>query len=260
MNNTIADKLEQIAKNEQLIYNVGYEKGKAEAEESDTSAAYEQGVADGKQAEYDAFWDAFQDNGNRTNYSYAFGANGWNDNNFKPKYNIQPIYADRMFARCNITDLKGILEREGVVLDLSLMTSATYFIENDQCKITRLPELNITSIADIQYFIYTALSLISIDKVILKSDGKNKFGNNSFGRLNNLEEIRFEGVIGQNGLNLQWSTKLSRESIESIINALSTATSGLTVTISKTAKENAFTDEEWASLIATKPNWTISLA
>jgi hypothetical protein len=66
-------------------------------------------------------------------------------------------------------------------------------------------------------------------------------------------------VIGQKNFNVHWSPKLSKASIESIINALSSTTSGLTVTISKTAKEAAFTSAEWSALIATKSNWTISL-
>lgn len=63
--------------------------------------------------------------------------------------------------------------------------------------------------------------------------------------------------------------KLSKPSITSIINCLSTTTSGLTVTLSKTAVNNAFetsegvadgsTSQEWLNLVATKTNWTISL-
>ena len=70
-------------------------------------------------------------------------------------------------------------------------------------------------------------------------------------------------------VNMQWSP-LSKDSIISIINALSTATSDLPITLSITAVNNAFetspgaadgsTSEEWTALIATKPNWTISLA
>jgi hypothetical protein len=33
----------------------------------------------------------------------------------------------------------------------------------------------------------------------------------------------------------------------------------MSVTFSKKAKEAAFTADEWEALIATKPNWTISL-
>jgi hypothetical protein len=93
---------------------------------------------------------------------------------------------------------------------------------------------------------------------------------NTFQNCSALEEIRFDGVIGSN-INFQWSTKLSKASITSIINALSTTTSGLTVTLSKTAVDVAFYDEadggrlgsetqEWKTLARSKSNWTISLA
>jgi hypothetical protein len=90
-----------------------------------------------------------------------------------------------------------------------------------------------------------------------------------FESLYGLKEVRFNGTIGQNGLNFQWSTKLSKASIESVITALSPNTSGLSVTLSKTAVNAAFetsvgakdgsASAEWATLIATKQNWTINL-
>jgi hypothetical protein len=67
------------------------------------------------------------------------------------------------------------------------------------------------------------------------------------------------GTVSVSGLNLQWSTKLSKASITSIINCLSSTTSGLSITLSKTAVDNAFTAEEWAALENTKHNWTIAL-
>ena len=103
-----------------------------------------------------------------------------------------------------------------------------------------------------------ARNLVTIEKIIIKTDGSQVF-NGAFDTCNSLENLTIEGTIGQNGLNLQWSTKLSRASIESIANALSSTTSGLSITLSKTAKEAAFTDTEWADLIATKSNWTINL-
>ena len=51
---------------------------------------------------------------------------------------------------------------------------------------------------------------------------------------------------------------LSKENIKSIINALSSTATDQTITLKRCAKE-LFTDEEWAELIATKPNWTFSL-
>lgn len=75
-----------------------------------------------------------------------------------------------------------------------------------------------------------------------------------------LEELTIAGTIGRNGFDVHWSTKLNKASITSIVNALSSTTSGLTVTLSKTAVNNAFTTDEWNALIATKQNVTISLA
>jgi hypothetical protein len=85
-----------------------------------------------------------------------------------------------------------------------------------------------------------------------------------------LVDCPFEGVIGSNGIDLHWSTKLSHDSHVSIFNALSTATTGLTVTFSRTAVNKAFetsegandgtTSAEWLALVAAHNNWTISLA
>ncbi|MFR8974816.1 MAG: hypothetical protein ACLVG9_02365, partial [Eubacteriales bacterium] len=54
--------------------------------------------------------------------------------------------------------------------------------------------------------------------------------------------------------------KLTKSSITSVINGLSDTVTGKTATFNQTAKEAAFTNEEWAVLIGTKPNWTFSLA
>ena len=73
-----------------------------------------------------------------------------------------------------------------------------------------------------------------------------------------LRNITFSGTIGKD-IDFQKSTKLTKASIESIINALSSTASGVTVTFSQIAVNNAFSTDEWNALIATKPNWTISL-
>jgi hypothetical protein len=101
-----------------------------------------------------------------------------------------------------------------------------------------------------------AYDLQTIDKVIVNNATTYT---DWFVRCDALREIRFEGTIAKGGMNLQWSTKLSRESIEDIINHLSSTTSGLAITFSKTAANSAFTTEEWNALAATKSNWTISL-
>jgi len=84
-----------------------------------------------------------------------------------------------------------------------------------------------------------------------------------------LKNLTVNGTIKASKLDTSPCTLLSKASIESIINALSSATSALDVTFSQTAVDTAFetskgaadgsTSEEWAALIATKQNWTISL-
>ena len=240
MNNTIADKLEQIAKNEQLVYNAGknkgytegYEKGKSEG--GDTSAAYEQGVADGKQAENDEFWDNYIFKEPMTDSAGLFAGRGWNDKSFKPNKSFTISGSSAyLFYNTGITDFVGLLERLGVTITFSDISGN---VITSYSALTTFPPISFR--AALTNAFANSANLVTVEKVILKEDGSNTFSS-PFNNCPELKNVTFEGVIGQNGLNLQWSTKLSRESIESIINALSTATSGNTVTISKTAKENA---------------------
>jgi hypothetical protein len=81
-----------------------------------------------------------------------------------------------------------------------------------------------------------------------------------------LEKLIIEGVIGQNGFDIHWSTKLTANSLYSIINALSTTTTGLSITLPTTAKANYNANPPegapatWTELIETRPNWTIAYA
>jgi hypothetical protein len=216
------------------------------------------GYEEGKKAAYNEFWDAYQENGKRTHYSYAFAGFGWTVDNFKPKYNIVPEHATGMFTQfVKRIDLVSHLESIGITIDLSQVINADNVFYSSN--FTRIGEVNFTSLNKISHAFSYCGSLVTIDKIIVT---ENLVFSNVFVNCKVLEEVCFEGVIGQNGLNLQFSTQLSKASITSIINALSTTTSGLTVTLSKTAVESAFgstTSAEWTSLIGTRSNWTISL-
>lgn len=251
-------------------YNSGYERGHDEGGEyyynEGYSSGFNNGLMEGKQAEYDAFWDAYQQNGQRTDYLSGF-SKGWNDTIFKPKYDIRPVDAQNLFSFSSIKDLVGDLNKSGVVLDLSQATQmrgAFY----DVRELETIPTVDTTAATDdgangtFYYLFGNCPKLRSIEKVILKQSGSQVF-TRPFNWTPELREVRFEGVIGQNGMNFDESTKLSKASIESVINALSTTTSGLTVTFSKTAVSNAFEGgidgSEWQALIDTKPNWAFSL-
>jgi hypothetical protein len=213
----------------------------------------------GKKARYDEFWDALQQNGNRTTYYYAFVF--WGDECFYPKYDIRPTgWAASIFSSMSIVNFKQRLIDCDVTFDFSKATSGTGIFSDCKYNIA-LPTISTISSSDLGTLFYNNNALIEIEKLVLKNDGSQVF-NNTFQYCNALENLTIEGVIGQNGFDVRYSKKLSKASITSVINALSTTTSGLTVTLSKTAVETAFgstTSEEWLALVATKSNWTISL-
>lgn len=184
------------------------------------------GTDTGGKSYYDEFWDNYQQNGTRIYYPYAF-AYSWNDAIYKPKYDItnaQNIGLQYLFAYSTVTDTI-------VTIDASKATKSQHIFDSNR-------------------------RLRTIRKLIVS---ENNGFNTWFRYCEDLETLIVEGTIGQNGFDLQWSKNLSKASIESIINHLSTTTSGLTVTLSKTAVNNAFTTDEWNALIGTRTNWTISL-
>lgn len=208
---------------------------------------------DGQQAAYDAFWDTFQQNGSRTHYRYGFSGHGWTEALFHPKYDIIPTgNATGMFYDAKIAgDLVELMD--GKTLDFSRVTAADSMFAN-AVNITRLGLLDFSGVASpLQLFQFCG-SLKTVDCLRFNSIGSNCFHN-----CNKLENIVLDGTISTSGVDVHWSTKLSRDSIISFVNALSASTSGLTITLSLTAVNNAFTAEEWNALAATKSNWTISL-
>lgn len=81
---------------------------------------------------------------------------------------------------------------------------------------------------------------------------------NAFRNCTVLKHVTIVGTI-KLSLDIHWSVELTRASIESIMEHLSTTTSGLSVTFSQDAVNNAFTTEEWTALADTRKNWTINL-
>ena len=221
----------------------------------------------GKQAEYDAFWDAYQRNGQRTNYSGAFSGDGWNVDTFKPKYLpivITENNAARMFEHFSYYG-KGIAAITPDIVDFSRATHADYSFLNAEIESIQIDLGSCTSL--VQTFSFPAGNVVKSISVRLAPTSVNA----PFYRCVFLENLSFwEGsVIKCKGFDFQFSTKLTKESLTNIINVLSDETSGLTVTLSKTAVNKAFETGEgyadgsdsaaWSALVATKSNWTISL-
>ena len=193
---------------------------------------YEKGI----EKEWSTMWNGFQAGGSSQEYNYAFYGKRWNDSNFKPKYDFYNLHsALAMFSWSNITELNK---------PISFSTSP----------------INLTSI-------FSQNS--TIKKILLLTVNENVTYNSWFYNCKALESVTFAGTIA-NSLPIAESTLLNKESILSIFSCLSNSATSKTLTLSKTAVNNAFetesgladgsTGEEWLNLVATKPNWTISLS
>jgi hypothetical protein len=241
---SIAEKLITIAENEQRVY----EKGK-----QDQNKQFFDNLITQKNAQY---------------YTHAFSF--WVADMFYPTKDITPkASCQYMFYFFGEMDLVERLKECGVKLDFSNVTDNA---NHDRLyntfafsKITRIGEINVSN-TSLSCTFYDCKNLKTIDKVIVSEI--TRFNSDWFG-CTALENITFEGTIAY-GLAFAQSTKLTKSSIENIFSCLSDTTSSKTLTLSKTAVNNAFetasgmadgsTSEEWLNLVATKPNWTISLS
>lgn len=221
----------------------------------------------GMQTEWDRFWDVAQQNGTRYVYDYCFAGHFWNNATFRPKYDIKPVGGScvGVFRFCDITDLENALEKAGITFDTSSASNFESFVANSQ--ITTLPLIDLSSATTAYCLFYWATKLETVRKVILPN--KAISWSSAFAYCSSLKNIEFEGTLHGNSIDLKQSP-LTKESIISVINALSTTSTSQTLTLKQTAVNNAFEtssgtadgseSEEWLNLVATKPNWTISLA
>lgn len=209
----------------------------------------------GRQSQYDEFWDTYQENGNRADYGTAFGV-GWSDSNFKPQYDIVPTKtAGSLFVNSKITDLKAILESQGVKLDLSNCVSCNHLFQF--AKIMKVGVLDLTSNLNTNTVIGENYSVTDIDKIVLKDDGTQPKGSGWFWGAFFLKNITIEGKIGQS-CHFSQSSQLTYESLMSIINALydySGTGETKTLTLHPTAKAR-LSDADIA--IGTQKGWTIA--
>ena len=218
---TIADKIKRA----KADYDAVYEAGKQEGGGGDTEAAYNEGVEAGKKAERNAFWETNQQGGQRTNYQYAY-AFVYTDETYNPIYPIvcgdESAYtATGLLTNSMITDTKVPITINGTRAD-------TMFQDCLDLQTVRL---------------LTCINVIRF--------------NNTFRNCRSLVNIIMSGEVGED---TDFSAcPLSADSFRSFFDVLSLTTTDKTVTFNKTAKETAFTADEWATLVATRSNWTIAL-
>lgn len=227
----------------------------------DVSAIHEAGYLQGEYEQWSRFWDAFQQNGTRVYYDYAF-YKLYDPSGFYPKHDMHPIRVTRMFLyfgnEDDPLDISARFEECGITLDTSAATDTTgvfYWTGG----IKRIPEISTVNSKSLYTFCHNCYNLETIDKIILKSDGSQDL-DTAFSGCPKLKNIRFEGVIGYNGVRFSDSPLLTHDSLMSIINALkdySEDTSGTTwiVQLGSTNKAKLTAEE---IEIAQNKGWTVN--
>lgn len=216
----------------------------------------------GKKSEYDAFWDAYQSNGTRTDYHSAFAGVGWTQTNFKPKYTARPSEARNMFYKSTIADLTLTGK-----LDFSKVIAISDFIARSS--VAKVPAINLSKAGDSPNAFENAFELVTVENLILPSAPFTAGISVMFYRCLKLENITITGTIQNTGFDLHWSTKLTIESVTSILTALSkdsSVASGKTITLPLSAKEKLDSNLENTAEAQTQYNlalsagWTIAFS
>ena len=232
---SIAEKLTTIAENEQKVYEAG------------------------QKSEYDRFWDKHQMNGARTIYAGAFA--GWKGENFNPKYKIAPVgstvahymfYAfnrnrrgDETIEMFDMSPYQHMLDFSGITTQTSMFMDAA--IKNLYCDFSKCTSLNM---------VFQAVNVQPLENITLKVTSKTTSFTNWFQNRKAITQLFFtdDSEITAS-VSFSDCSKLSYESLRSIINALGTVSSTKTLTLHADAKAK-LSDSDKAEI--TQKGWTLA--
>lgn len=167
-------------------------------------------------------------------------------------------------------------------LDLSNIKRAQYvFQDNTTAKTIIIPSMPSIMLMHGMFMRCTSVEYIEVDTSLvnvvtdlfngctsLKEIGKPldfskaTYMSRTFQDCTALEKVSFVGSINKS-IDFHWSTKLASNSLNSIITHLSDTATGQTITLPTTAEANynaVYGEDAWATLVATKPNWTFAYA
>lgn len=242
-------------------YNDGYEVGVTDGKA--------QGIEIGQKSEYDRFWDAFQQNGQRTAYNSAFGGQ-WTPEIWKPKYPIRPTNIYMMFFSnagnsLIIPDFVEFCKENGIILDFKNAEGSSMYalaglhtnhhgVLDFSCSGDTTKTISLGSLFyshDYSKGIKVIDEFISSERTIFSSD--------TFQKATQLEELNMSGIIARNNFNVQWCTKLTHDSLMSIINALQDKTGDASGTkwVVTLGTENCEKLDASEIAIATQKGWTV---
>ena len=206
---------------------------------------------------YDEIWDGIQDYGKRTNYTSGF--RNWGGVTIDTKYPVNTTSLYEIFSDCR---------------QLETLPNITCAHANGQYPLCYCAFQLCQKLKSIDFDVmnggsgstaWTSAFRYCQELVTIKQIGvlETQVFNKTFEECVKLEYLIVKGTIGQNGFDIHWSTKLTADSLKSIINALSTTTTGLTITLPTTAQTNyeaKYGTGSWSVLVASRSNWTIAYA
>lgn len=236
---------------------------------SGSEDSYDAGYEAGQQDENDRFWHTIQTNLNwvggttgweevrRVDYSYAF-KNWRTATEINPKYPLE-----------NLTTIANMFDNCGNLMyhpPFTMAKANTGYAMFNSCRELREVNADIRLKGTCSAMFNFCPKLTKINKLII--EGTCTWAANSFYYCTKLIELYIEGTI-DTAFYLNDCESLNKASLTNVMNILSTTTSGLTCTLSKTAVDKAFetsegandgsTSTEWTTLVNSKSNWTISL-
>lgn len=216
---------------------------------------YESGHEAGQKSEYDKFWDTYQDNGERDKYPCAFGGYGWNKETLKPKYSIKVNETYMMFAYCGYNgDLDDVFKNRGLSFEIDKPSSASntgYMFYQSSITAIGTIDLSVYTNTSSVTSIFNAVSLVTIRNLI---PPKCAMGTTCW--QSGLVNLGIGGEITKD-FSLSRCSKLSEESVQSVIDHLADLTGQTTRTLTFHATVGArLTDVQKTSI--TSRNWTLA--
>ena len=194
-----------------------------------------------------------------SSWSYAFAGKTWNDESLSSiPFDIRPSgSASAMFSNSGINDLKGTLEKAGVVLDLSGTTNVNNMFQN--ALVTRLPKLDFSKCTATTTIFSYCTNLVYIEELIPSPTANTT---NMFQRCDSLEHCIFAGTISKT-LSMADCPKLDAESYNSIFINLNSTVTGQTLTLPSEDTVRSVYDEKYGdgtydAIVATKNNWSFA--
>ena len=200
-------------------------------------------------------WDSLQRGGNRTLYGNLFRQGSATTESFRPIYDIKPTDMATMFMENNGTlDLVEALEKSGVVIDTSNCTNIGLAFYG--ATVTRIPTLDLSK-CTLNDRAFENRATKTIIKLIFSETTKfiNMFNNTPA-----LENLTVDGIISNNGFNVSTCTKLTHDSLMSIINTLADKTTDTSGTnwVCTLGSTNLAKLSDAEKAIATQKGWTLA--